>query len=318
MNKILSYFIKILLFGQLMIGSALYSASFADPKGFLDEAFFNDPKEASLHIHSDHEGDGFLWTLLKDQGDALEELALKPSQTVTTAPMPHTATDLPSSSGQHRLLGERGYLYDLVANSPHDNFKEVEWALKKSCSPNDSSFSESVLVLAAGLGKIQVVKILLAARAYIDMRGGIYPSALIQAAKGGHHKIMVDLLKDLDPKEAQAYINAKDQADATALMYAAASGNLLAVNELINRGADISARDTHWATAVTYAGWSKGVNHPIVTVLRECSIVQGKEFAGQKDLPILDGKTKGSYQKEFQEAQESRERPAKISKTLKN
>jgi uncharacterized protein len=85
---------------------------------------------------------------------------------------------------------------------------------------------------------------------------------LLKAAKKGSLEEVKTLL------EKGADVNAKDQEDyLTVLTYAALSGNLELVKHLVNRGADVNARDKDGKTALMFA--SRLGNVDVMTLLRD-------------------------------------------------
>jgi cytochrome c551/c552 len=122
---------------------------------------------------------------------------------------------------------------------------------------------------------IQVYNLLLDRGADVNAKGRNNATALMYAAKSGN----IELVKLLLDREAD--INAKDGDTVTALMYAANSGNIELVKMLLDKGADINARivsndvKSNGLTALRIAS-AKG-NAEIVKLLKEKGAVENTE-----------------------------------------
>ncbi len=110
-------------------------------------------------------------------------------------------------------------------------------------APKRSVSTSEALLVAAGRGDTETVKLLLDAGVKADVRASDGATALIRAARAGHTEIVMLLL------DARAAINAVDREGTTALMGAAAAGHTDVVKALIGAGADKSLRSQEGATA---------------------------------------------------------------------
>lgn len=94
-------------------------------------------------------------------------------------------------------------------------------------------YDTPVLVSAAAQGFVEIVQLLIAARANVN--SGYESLPLISAAEQGHLNIVRLLLA------AGAYLNTQDASGCTALMVAAATGQLAVVRFLVASGAQFTA-----------------------------------------------------------------------------
>jgi ankyrin repeat protein len=105
------------------------------------------------------------------------------------------------------------------------------------------------LGLAAFFGHKETVKLLLAAGAQVDLasRNRMRVTALHAAAAARQTEIAFMLM------ERGADVNARQQDDFTPLQEAAATGQLDLINLLLDRGADVNLRSANGKTALRYA-----------------------------------------------------------------
>jgi ankyrin repeat protein len=128
-----------------------------------------------------------------------------------------------------------------------DNIKMVQQLIDMGADV--SSKKEMALFAAAETGNVDVVKLLLANNADVNVKSGWKRTALMTASKKGHIEIVRLLVAagaDLDCKE-------DGWRDMTALHYAIKEGHTEIALFLIERGADITSKDHHRKTALDYA-----------------------------------------------------------------
>lgn len=118
-----------------------------------------------------------------------------------------------------------------------------EAARMANMAPKRSVSTSEALLVAAGRGDAETVKLLLEAGVKTDVKAPDGATALIRAARAGHTEIVILLL------DAKAEINAVDKERTTALMGAAAAGHIDVVKALIDAGADKSLRSQEGMTA---------------------------------------------------------------------
>lgn len=102
-------------------------------------------------------------------------------------------------------------------------------------------------MLAAGLGHLVVVQVLLQAGAEVDAADSSGWTPLLRAARRGHVEVMNGLLA------AGADINATDRLGWTSLLRAARNGDLEAVNSLLKAGTHVDAQNSEGNTALMLA-----------------------------------------------------------------
>src|SRR5580658_2799812 len=140
--------------------------------------------------------------------------------------------------------------------------------------------------VAAKAGNLSEVKRLLDSKeASIEDRDTkLGPTALIVAAQNGHLEIVKELLN------RGANIEAKENYGFTALLRAARGDYTEILIELLNRGANIEDKDKYGYTAI---------NPRTVKAIREWSIENQVKDPNPQDLKLLDGSDPGSYDRDF-------------------
>ena len=140
---------------------------------------------------------------------------------------------------------------DLVSAAKEGRVSEVEKILRRPQSPNvTDEYGETPLGHAVCAGHLEVVRVLLKARAHTDRPGRMSP-CLHAASELGHLDIVRLLLEKKSDK------NAQDRVGSTALTRAATAGQLEIVRLLVSARADIDKFDRLNGTALKYAA-SKG------------------------------------------------------------
>ena len=105
----------------------------------------------------------------------------------------------------------------------------------------------TALMWAAWVGNLDIVKLLVEAKAELDLQNRIGYTALIKAVWMGRQDV-VEFLISVGVK-----LDMQDDAGKTALMWAAWIGHWGIVRALVNAGANISIPDDNGATAVMFA-----------------------------------------------------------------
>jgi ankyrin repeat protein len=108
-------------------------------------------------------------------------------------------------------------------------------------------YGSTALREAAMHGHVEAVRLLLAAKADVNMQNQNGDTALIEAARDGRVDIVQLLLA------AKADVNAQSQWGHTALIYAARGGSVEVVQLLLAAGADVNAQDQNGWTALLVA-----------------------------------------------------------------
>jgi ankyrin repeat protein len=111
----------------------------------------------------------------------------------------------------------------------------------------DNLSGQTPLSLAAGLGHLSTVRLLLQRGAAVDSKDDLGQTPLSLAAQFGH-TATTQLLLNMG-----AALESTDKFDMTALMYAAANGHKDTVNVLLDIGATVDSRGTSGMTALMYA-----------------------------------------------------------------
>ncbi len=129
------------------------------------------------------------------------------------------------------------------------------------CFPLDD-LVDTPLGAAAGAGHLPVVKVLLAAGADIERRGG-YPTLppISHAASQGHIDVVRYLVDQGADLENPGYAGYYDCANGPPLLQAACCGQLDVVSYLLDRGVDVDGCDCEGMTALD---WAFKVGYPAV------------------------------------------------------
>jgi ankyrin repeat protein len=152
------------------------------------------------------------------------------------------------------------------AASENGNPKVIDVLVKAGANVNaENQWDETVLALAAAKNNPAVVSALINAGASVKGDG----SALLQAVRFNEYAGVVPVLI-----KAGADVNARDNKDKTALIYAAQrkenAGTIVAA--LVKAGADVNAKDADGWTAMTYAVRN---NKPeVVTILEQAGATE--------------------------------------------
>jgi ankyrin repeat protein len=121
----------------------------------------------------------------------------------------------------------------------------VRALLEAKANPNVANrYGDTPLMLASIKGNLDIVRVLVAAKARLDPPGW---TPLIYAATGGHEPI-VDYLIDHG-----ANLDARSPNGTTALMMAIHEHHVRTAQLLIDRGADVTLRNQDGASALSWA-----------------------------------------------------------------
>lgn len=146
-----------------------------------------------------------------------------------------------------------------AASAGHWRTVELLLESRADINPSKANQYHSPLHVAVINGQVDVVKVLLAKGAQVDVESERRSRALHLAAEKGHEQILKVLA------DAGANLNAFRQWDGTALHIAAANGHDKAVSVLIDAGGDINAYQQGLGTALHIAA-EKGYEK-VVTIL---------------------------------------------------
>jgi hypothetical protein len=139
----------------------------------------------------------------------------------------------------------------LVAAAERDDLPEVRRLLDGGTPVNASNsiLGKTALLAAAEQGKVEVVRLLLERGADVNARSGGWtplPLALSRGVSAEVAKLLVAHGADVNAREPDL--------QRTALMMAAAQGDLELVRAMLHKGADVNARDADGKTALDVAG----------------------------------------------------------------
>jgi ankyrin repeat protein len=183
--------------------------------------------------------------------------ATKPStgtQQATAQARPQTqpAESQPSfdDDGTEGLQNESDDWITFVRDIEAGNTAEIEARLEQgTLRPTlRNGIKRTLLHQAVLMGKVDVVKMLLAQGVAVSVSDSLYGSTpLHEAARRGYAEILELLL------EADARVAMRDKSGATALHTAAGHGQAVAAKLLLDHAADVNARDQGGVTSLHYA-----------------------------------------------------------------
>jgi ankyrin repeat protein len=163
-----------------------------------------------------------------------------------------------------------------------EDIEKIVAILKKNGELNETSFGreQTVLTWAAGQGHIETVRILLQAKANVEVKGECGETALTKSVDGGHFEVVKILL------EAKADVDVKGFQGITAVMYAAMNGHVEILKLLLKAKANIDARGTYGETAIMRAA-SEGHIETVKILLHAKANIENKDdFSGRTAAQI--------------------------------
>ena len=165
---------------------------------------------------------------------------------------------------------QRNINFDLLQAARTGSADQARTLLEQGANPNSRNrLGDTPLNTAARNGDVEVVKLLIARAADVNLANLARVTPLMSAVYGGHVEVARLLLAtnasvepvDRMEKTAMIYaagngnvpVNQRYAHDATALMWAAAYGKDDSVKLLLERGADLAARDERGESALSIA-----------------------------------------------------------------
>ena len=136
------------------------------------------------------------------------------------------------------------------------------------------------LIDAATKGDLRAVSELLAKGAVVDLKEGKYGRTALMRAVGNNHLNIVKILI-----EKGADVNARDHDGDTSLTIASSDGHVEVVKELLENGADVNARNSSGESSLWKACFS--VNTEVAEILLEKGAdANAKDSKGQSSLML--------------------------------
>ena len=135
--------------------------------------------------------------------------------------------------------------------------------------------TNEALRITAGRGKTEAMKALINAGADVNAKDNDDETALMWAAESGHAEAVKILIN------TGANVNAKNNDGYTALMLAAINGNAETIKILLNAGADVNAKNNNGGTALILAAY-RGHAEAITTLLNAGADVNAKTDGGTR------------------------------------
>ena len=144
---------------------------------------------------------------------------------------------------------DQGMEEELLRRCQENNLGELEMLLQRQQNPDRKPNAGRIAPIhaAADAGHLEVVKLLLEARADTNSKNANGATALLLAAWKGRSEVARLLL------QAGADINAAHSNGGTALHWAAVKGHLEVLQVLLQAGADVNVADSNGATALHLA-----------------------------------------------------------------
>lgn len=141
------------------------------------------------------------------------------------------------------------------------NRVKVELANGTDVNSPDPASGRTALMWAARENKVEVIPVLLEAKAALDAKDRVGKAPLALASENGALEAATLLIA------AGADVNARDNLQGSPLLWAAGLGTPATVRLLLDKGAEINIRDTNGMTPLL---WSAGIGNPeTVAVLLE-------------------------------------------------
>ena len=151
-----------------------------------------------------------------------------------------------SSSWPHKDSPEAKLLKAAHNGSINDVKRLLYWNRNINVNVIDSIERKTPLIWAAMMGHIDIVRMLLAKGADVNVRDKDGSTALIWASNNGDANTVQALLN------AGADVHIKDKGGNTALIWAGYNGNPKTIEALLAAGADVNATDAEGKTALQY------------------------------------------------------------------
>jgi ankyrin repeat protein len=158
-----------------------------------------------------------------------------------------------------RQADGRTPLYNMIGMENHNAVARL--LLDRGADPNiPTANGNTNLMVAAGRGDVEALKLLIAHGAKVDARNGAGGTALINSALGRNEAVRLLLAQGAD-------VNAATKRKVTALSNAAMQGSEEIVRLLLDRGAKVNVQDDRGYSPLMYAAYAETLSAGVVKLL---------------------------------------------------
>jgi hypothetical protein len=163
-----------------------------------------------------------------------------------------------------------------------EDVRKIVAILKNNGELNETFFGwgQTALMCAARDGCVESVKILLKAKANVEVKVKDGETAFLKSVKGGHLAVVKILL------EAKADVDVKGFGGKTAVMYAAMYGHVEILKLLLKANANVDARGTYGETAIMRAASEGHIETVNILLEAKANIENKDDFSGRTAAQI--------------------------------